>query len=136
MDEDRPNVGTDHVDVVEVRVRAVLQQPGTAWFRPHLRHGHGFARPVYDLRPVECERSDRFRVFAVAAADRAQVADVLGAEDGVEGVDSRAKELDPAIVDVVGCAGALSTPDVVLGGAVDDLAPGETTNSVLKKRSG
>ena len=119
---DGTHVGADHVDVVEVRVSAVLQQPRAARLWSCLRHRHGLARAVHDLRTVEGERPHRLRIFPVAAADGAQVADVSSAEDRVEGLDAVAEDLDPAVVDVVGRARPFSAPDVVLRRAMDHLA--------------
>ena len=98
---DGPDVRAHHVDVVEVRVRPVLQQPRSAGLHPDLGHRHGLARPVDDLRAVERERAHGLRVLAVRAADRADVADVVGAQHRVEGLDAVAEQLDPAVVDVV-----------------------------------
>lgn len=79
----------------------VLQQPRAAGLGTGLRHRHGLAGAVDDLGAVERERADGLRVFAVAAADGPQVADVGRAQDWVEGVDSVAEQLHPTVVDVV-----------------------------------
>ena len=104
-----------------MRVRAVLQQPRAAGLAG-LRHRHGLARPVDDLGAAERERAHGLGVLAVGAADRPEVADVVGAQHGVEGLDAVAEELDPAVVDVVRRARALAAPEVVLGRLVHDLA--------------
>ena len=124
MEIDGADVRAEHVDAVEVRVGAVLEHPGAAAGVADAGHRHRLARPVDDLGAVHGERAHGLRVLAVRAADRPDVADVLGPQDGVEGVDPVAEELDPAVVDVVRGAGALAAPEVVLRRAVHDLALG------------
>jgi hypothetical protein len=80
---DRADVRADHVDVVEMRVGPVLQQPGTAGLHPQLGHRHRLARAVDHLGPVERERADRLRVLPVGTADRADIADVVRAQHRV-----------------------------------------------------
>ena len=116
------DVGAEHVDAVEVRVGPVLEHPRPAARVADAGHGHRLARPVDDLGAVHRQRPHRLRVLAVGAADRAEVADVVGPEHRVEGVDPVAEDLDPAVVDVVRRARALPAPEVVLRGAVHDLA--------------
>ena len=101
---------------------AVLDHPAAAARVRVAGHRHRLAGPVDHLGAVERQGADGLGVLAVAAADRADVADVVGAQDRVERVDPVAEQLDPAVVDVVRRAGALAAPDVVLRRAMHDLA--------------
>src|SRR5207237_2006103 len=120
---DRPDVRADHIDVVEVCVSTVLEQPGTAEVSTGLSHRYRLARTVDDLRTVEGECADRLRILAVAAADGAEIADVVGAQHRVERVDAVTEQLDPAVEDVVRRTGTLTAPEMVLRRAMHDLAP-------------
>src|SRR5262245_12376892 len=97
----RTDVRSDHVDVVEMRVRPVLQEPGSARLHPDLGHRHGLAWPVDDLGPVESKRAHGLGVLAVGTAYCADVADIVGAKHGVDRLDPVAEGPTPAALTVV-----------------------------------
>src|SRR5262249_16673091 len=78
-------------------------------------------RAVDDLGAVERERAYRLWVLSVGAADCADIADVVRAQHWVERVDSVAKQLHPAVVNVMRDTRALAAPEVVLRRLVDNL---------------
>ena len=102
----------------------VLDHPGAAARIAGRGHRRGLARPVHHFGTVEGQCAHGFRILAIAAADRADVADVVGFQHRVKGLDAVAIQLDPAVVDIVRRAGALAAPDVILGGLVHHFAIG------------
>ena len=121
---ERAGIGTQHVYGIELRVAPVLDHPGTAAGIAGAGHGHGLAGPVHHLGAVERQRPHRLRVFAVAAADGAYVADVRGFQHGIEGVYAVAEHFHPAVVHVVRGAGAFPAPDMVFCRLVHHVAVG------------
>ena len=117
----RADVRTDHIDIVEMGMGPILKHPRAPAWITDVGHRHCLARPIDHLRPAKGERADGLWVFAVRTADRAEVSDVLGPEDGVEGVDPVSEQLHPSVVDIVRGARSLSAPHVVLRGLVHDL---------------
>src|SRR5258708_24931138 len=109
----------------------VREQPRPGGLDRYVGDGHRLARAVDNLGAVERERAYRLWVFSVGAADRADIADVVGAQHRVERVDSVAEQFHPAVVYVMRNTRALAAPEVVLGRLVDDLTlPGDDEQGV------
>ena len=119
---DWADVRAYHVHIVEVCVRSILQKPCPSGIEPYLSHWYRFAWPIHDLGAVKSKRTQSLRVLAIRAADRAQVANVIGTKDRIEGVDAITKQFDPSVVNIVRSTRAFAAPQVVLRDPVDDLA--------------
>ncbi len=137
VQEHRPDVRREHVHVVEVGVRAVLEHPRPAARVADVRHRHGLAGPVDDLGAVERQRAHGLRVLAVAAADRARGCRCrrCAAPDRTRRCRRRTarptgRRRRAACTSARGTTGGSSPP----GGRPRPW--GEMTNSVLKYRSG
>ena len=101
MQINRANIGANHVEAVELRMSPVLDHPAASARVGVPCHWHGFARAITDFSPIQRQCTNRLRILAVAATDRADIADVIRFEDGIESFDTLPKQLHPSIVDVV-----------------------------------
>lgn len=100
----KPPFGVGAVDVVVLGVPAGLAvgpEAGRIGVGVGRGHRNRFAGPVRDLRAVEPQCAYGFRIFAVATAQRADVADVRGSQHRVECLDAVAEHFHRPVADVV-----------------------------------